>query len=121
MPETKVKLPKLADSDFKRPWTRQSEYKSRRDVQKDSRFGEIALYENLKDKSLVMVKEKILSSKKAATQEIYALKQRLSNNTPNTLALVDYSCSVKKALCSTTYIIKAIYKLPFNDTKQLML
>jgi len=51
--------------------------------------------------------------------EVQRLKTLLADKHPNCLHLLDYSCTKKKSLCSTNYVIKALYKCPHTDASQM--
>lgn len=67
------------------------------------------------------MKENVYSKKRDAQAEIELLKARINNNSPNILHLLDYSTSFKKKFCSSNYMVRSYYRLPFNDAKQLFL
>ncbi len=118
MPNTK--LHKLANSEYKRMISDQKNYKVlEKKIQNDSRFGTYQLWKNQKTKEDVIVKEKIFSNKKSAGVEIHSLKQKMRDQHPNTLQLVDWGCKTKKSLCSTQYVVKALYKMPTTDGEKL--
>ena len=108
------KKPDLAPQEYDRKWDQERMYKRIKKLN-DPRFGEITVVKNPSTNRVLMVKERMFTSKAAATTEIYELKSRMKLNHPNTLKMENYTTAVKKELCSTNYITKAFYEFPRTD------
>ena len=104
----KTKPTTLPDTEYNKTWAQEKNFKFIKRYN-DPRFGEITVMKNHKTGEVIMVKEKMASSKKEATSDIMNLKSRQSLNHQNLLQMVDYSTQIKKELCSTHYISRAYY------------
>ncbi len=113
----KTKPGVLADEEYNRTWPQEKKFKFIRKLN-DPRFGEIGIVKNPQTKQVLMIKEKMATSKSEAAKDINDLKGRMRLNHPNMLRLVDYSTTVKKELCSTSYLTKGFYEFPRTDMKR---
>ncbi len=110
----KQELPILPDAEFNKVWAKEKNYKFMKRLS-DPRFGDVNIVTNKQSGEVLMVKEKMATSKKEASNDIRNLKSRLLLNHPNLLKMVNYSTSVKKNLCSTHYLSRGFYKFPRSD------
>ena len=108
------KVVNLPDADYDRTWEEARQYKPLKKLN-DPRFGEITILKNAGSGRIIFVKEKIATSKSEATEDLNNLRERSDLNHPNILPLVNYTCEVKKELCSTHYIVRAYYDFPRTD------
>ena len=109
-----AKPPVLPDTEFNKTWDQEKNYKFVKRFN-DPRFGEITVVKNPSTNQILMVKEKMVSGKTEATNDIMHLKSRLELNHPNMMKMVNYTTSVKKELCSTHYLSRAFYEFPKSD------
>ena len=115
-----AKKPALPDAEFNKTWDQEKNYKFVKRFN-DPRFGEITVVKNPATNHVLMVKEKMVSGKNEAADDIMNLKSRLSLNHPNMMRMVNYTTSVKKELCSTHYLSRAYYEFPKSDVhKEIM-
>lgn len=112
-----VPLKDLPDSEYDKKWPQEKNFKFVR-KSNDPRFGEVSIVKNHSNKEVLLVKEKMASSKKEASNDIRNLKSRMRLNHRNMLQMVDYSTAVKKNLCSTTYLSRAFYRYPPTDMRR---
>lgn len=107
----------LPDAEYNRTWDQEKNYKFiKRFI--DPRFSEISVVKNPTTNHVLLCKEKMVSGKNEATDDIENLKSRLSINHPNMMRMVDYSTSVKKELCSTHYLSRGFYEFPKTDVQK---
>lgn len=111
LPKQKVEL--LPDAEYNKEWPQEKSYKLLKRFN-DPRFGDVSVIKNNANQ-VVIVKEKMASSKNEVTEDIKALKQRFDMNHPHLLKLIGYSAVTNKELCSTTYITKGFYEFPRSD------
>lgn len=81
----------------------------------DPRFGEIVVLKNKSALELIFSKEKWVSTKSEAEQDIEALKTRLALNYPQIQKFLGHSSAVAKQLCATNYLSCAYYQFPKSD------
>ena len=86
---------------------------------KDSRFGDVYLYQNKEFRSSLFCKEKTVNTKELAYKEIQAIKRRMELNHINVLRLVDYQCIYQTSLCSKSFLIQTFYEVPETDMSKL--
>lgn len=103
----------LPDIEFTKEWAPEKSYKLLKKLN-DPRFGEISVLRN-PNNDVVLVKEKMASSKSEASEDIAYLNSRLQLNGNHLMKFVDYSGSINKELCSTTYITRSFYEFPRSD------
>ena len=103
----------LPDAEYNKEWPQERSFKLVKKFN-DPRFGDISVLKNQANQ-VVLVKEKLASSKMEATEDIIYLKKRLEINHPHIMKLLGYSAVVNKELCSTTYVTKAFYEFPRTD------
>ncbi len=82
---------------------------------KDSRFGDVFLYQNKETKSTLFCKEKVVNTKELAFKEIQTIKRRMELNHQNLLKIQDYQCVLQSSLCSKSYLIQSFYEVPETD------
>lgn len=111
LPKQKVEY--LSDAEYDKPWSQEKSYKVLKKYS-DPRFGDITVLKN-REGQVVLVKEKLASSKNEATEDINYLKKRLELYHPHIMKLVAYSSEMNKELCSTTYITRGFYEFPRSD------
>ncbi len=104
----------LADAEYERKWAEESQYQMLRRSH-DPRFGEIIIYKKRGTNELVFAKEKLTTSKQAAAADIRELKSRMALNRPGLQKMIGYSTSIKKELCSTSYLTQGFYEFPRSD------
>ncbi len=107
----------LGDAEFNRKWDAEAQYQFLR-KSNDPRFGEISLYKNKSTNDLVFAKEKLVTSKQQASNDIRDLKSRMALNHPNLHRLIGYSTAIQKELCSTNYLTRAYYEFPKSDLQK---
>lgn len=112
--QPKQKINPLPDSEYNNEWNQEKSFKLLKKFN-DPRFGDINVVRNNANQVL-MVKEKMASSKNEVTEDITYLKLRSELNHPHLMKLVAFSAITNKELCSTTYVIKAFYEFPRTDT-----
>ena len=110
----KPKTVNLSDGEYDRSWEEEKAYKPIKKLN-DPRFGEVTVVKNPTSGRVLFLKEKIVTGKSDATDELNNLRERSDLNHPNILPLVNYTSQTKKELCSTNYIIKAYYDFPKTD------
>lgn len=113
-PAKNAKRPVLPDAEYNKVWDQEKNYKFVKRFN-DPRFGEITVVKNPTTNHVLLVKEKMVSGKNEATDDIENLKSRLAINHPNMMRMVAYTTSVKKELCSTHYLSRAFYEFPKTD------
>jgi len=113
-PKKTAKPAPLPDAEFNKTWDQEKNYKFVKRFN-DPRFGEITVVKNPSTNHVLMVKEKMVSGKNEATDDIMNLKSRLALNHPNMMRMVNYTTTVKKELCSTHYLSRAYYEFPKTD------
>ena len=113
-PAKNAKRPVLPDTEYNKVWDQEKNYKFVKRFN-DPRFGEITVVKNPTTNHVLLVKEKMVSGKNEATDDIENLKSRLAINHPNMMRMVNYTTSVKKELCSTHYLSRAFYEFPKTD------
>ena len=86
---------------------------------KDSRFGDVYLYQNKELRSSLFCKEKVVNTKELAHQEIESIKRRMDLNHVNLLRLVDYQCILQTSLCSKSFLIQTFYEVPETDLSKI--
>lgn len=124
-PQTKtIQKPKksneLAAEEYNKQWEQEKNFKFVKRVN-DPRFGEVTIVKNPSTNQVLMVKEKMVTSKAAATSDIKELKSRMALNHPNMMRMVNYTTSIKKGLCSTNYLSRAFYEFPRTDMSREVL
>lgn len=112
--QTKIAPTVLADAEYEHKWAEESQYQMLRRSH-DPRFGEIIIYKKRGTNELVFAKEKLSTSKQAAAADIRELKSRMALNRPGLQKMIGYSTSVKKELCSTSYLTQGFYEFPRSD------
>lgn len=109
----------LADAEFNKKWELEPQYTVLR-KSNDPRFGEITLLKNKANNDMIFAKEKMVTSKQQASNDIRDLKSRIALNHPNLHKLLGYSTAIQKELCSTNYLSKAYYEFPKSDLQKEM-
>ena len=61
---------------------------------KDSRFGDVFVYNNNALHQTLICKEKVINSKEEAFKELQCLSNRMAMNHPSLQNLIDYSCTL---------------------------
>jgi len=117
VPDLNAKKAVLPDAEFNKTWDQEQNYKFVKKFN-DPRFGEVSIVKNPANNSVLMVKEKMASSKNEASDDISNLKSRLNLTHPNMMRMVNYTTSVKKELCSTHYLTRAYYEFPKTDVQK---
>lgn len=84
----------------------------------DPRFGQITIYSNPTNKTLIAMKERKVTDKAEAGKLIAAARQRIAMNHPNLINLLDYSVTKQSELCSSFYILRYFYEFPKNDLRK---
>ena len=112
-PYPKQKFDPLPESEYKNEWPQERSFKLVKRFN-DPRFGDISVLKNSANQVLLL-KEKMASSKNEATEDILYLKKRAEMNHSHLMKLVGYSAVTNKELCSTTYLTKAFYEFPRTD------
>lgn len=107
----------LGDAEFNKKWELENLYSVIR-KSNDPRFGEITLMKSKNSNELIFVKEKLVTSKQQASNDIRELKSRMSLNHNSLHKLIGYSTKVQKELCSTNYLIKVYYQFPKSDLQK---
>lgn len=107
----------LADVEFNKKWDLEGQYQFLR-KSNDPRFGDIGLYKSKNSNDMIFAKEKLVTSKQQASNDIKDLKSRMALNSDNLHKLIGYSTSVQKELCSTNYLTKAFYEYPKTDLQK---
>ena len=110
-PKTQELLP---DAEFEKKWDAEGQYTFIR-KSNDPRFGEISLYKSKSSNDMIFAKEKLVTAKQQASNDIRDLKSRIALNHPNIQKLLGYSTATQKELCSTNYLTKAYYEFPKSD------
>ena len=109
-----IKKPDLPVEEYNKKWEQEKNYKFVKRLN-DPRFGDVTVVKNPSNNHVLMVKEKMVTSKAAATNDIAELKSRMALNHPNMMRMVNYSTAIKKELCSTNYMSRAYYEFPRTD------
>lgn len=109
----------LADVEFNKKWESESQYTVLR-KSNDPRFGEITLLKSKASNDMIFAKEKMVTSKQQASNDIRDLKSRIALNHNNLHRLLGYSTTIQKELCSTNYLSKAYYEFPKSDLQKEM-
>lgn len=105
---------KLSDSEFKKVWGEEEQFKFQRRLT-DATLGEVSLFKNPQTGQMVVVKERVTTSKAEGEKNIQELKARLALGGPNNLRMLDYSSSISSELCSTNYVARGIFEfIPLN-------
>lgn len=104
----------LGDAEFDKKWDLESQYTFIR-KSNDPRFGEISLYKSKTGNDMIFAKEKLVTAKQQASNDIRDLKSRQALNHKNIQKVLGYSTTTQKELCSTTYLTKAFYEFPKSD------
>lgn len=105
---------KLAESEFKKVWGEEEHFKFQRRLT-DPTLGEVSLFKNPQTNQMVVVKERVTTSKVDAEKNIQDLKARLALGGPNNLRMLDYSSSISSELCSTNYVTRGVFEfIPLN-------
>lgn len=107
----------LGDAEFNKKWEQEGQFQFLR-KSNDPRFGEISLYKNKSTNDLIFAKEKLVTSKQQASNDIRDLKSRIALNHPNLHRLTGYSTAIQKELCSTNYLTRAYYEFPKSDLQK---
>lgn len=107
----------LGDAEFNKKWEQEGQFQFLR-KSNDPRFGEISLFKNKGTNDLIFAKEKLVTSKQQASNDIRDLKSRMALNHNNLHKLIGYSTAVQKELCSTNYLTKAYYEFPKSDLQK---
>ena len=82
---------------------------------RDTRFGEIAIYQNAQLHQTLLCKEKVVNTKEEAKKELAHLARRADMNGEGLQKLVDYSCAIQSSLCSKSFLLQAFYEVPETD------
>lgn len=109
----KQKIDPLSEAEYNQAWAQEKQFKVLKRYN-DPRFGDITVIKS-NSNQVLLVKEKMSSSKNEATEDINYLKKRMDLNHPHLMKLVGISSSVNKELCSTTFIVKGFYEFPRTD------
>ena len=123
--ETKKELEKKADQvkeqEFDQPCKnfKPGDFK-RLNPQRDDRFGEFALFQNLKTSQIVMAKERVLNSEKDARLEIAQYKSREELNHRNIQKFYGFSSKTESGFCSKFFKVNGYYEFPDSDLKKLI-
>ena len=104
----------LDEAEFSRKWEDEGQFAFIR-KSNDPRFGEIALYKSKSGNDLVFAKEKLVTAKQQASNDIRDLKSRQALNHPNIQRVLGFSTTTLKELCSTNYLTRAFYEFPKSD------
>jgi serine/threonine protein kinase len=104
----------LGDAEFDRKWDLESQFTFIR-KSNDPRFGEISLYKSKTGNDMIFAKEKLVTAKQQASNDIRDLKSRQALNHKNIQKVLGYSTTTQKELCSTNYLTKAFYEFPKSD------
>lgn len=107
----------LGDAEFNKKWEAESQYTYLR-KSNDPRFGEISLYKGKNSNDFIFAKEKMVTSKQQASNDIRDLKSRIGLNHQNLHKLTGYSTQIQKELCSTNYLTKAYYEFPKSELQK---
>ena len=107
----------LNDTDLKRKSELETSHK-RIKKQNDPRFGDIQVYQDPVSKRMLAVKDTHINDKKAAMRAVAQARQRIRNQSPHVLGLVDYSVDLEKGLCSSFYNLRLFYDYPQSDLKK---
>ena len=83
----------------------------------DARLGEISLMTDPLTKENVFVQEKKFNEKEAMLAAITHTKEKMQNQTPYCLRILDYSASKQNELCSTVYVLRQFYEYFTGDLK----
>ena len=108
---------KLTDADLKRQSPLETQYK-RIKKSNDPRFGDVQIYQDPKNKQMLVVKEEHINDKKAAERAVLQARSRVGNRSPYILGLIDYSVDFEKGLCSSFYNLRLFYEYPQTDLKK---
>jgi len=107
----------LGDAEFNKKWDLEGQYNVLR-KSNDPRFGEITLLKSKSSNDLIFAKEKLVTNKQQASNDIRDLKSRMALNHSHLHKLIGYSTIVQKELCSTNYLTKAYYEFPKSDLQK---
>lgn len=110
---SKLNTKQLSDAEYNNEWPTEKSFKPVKRFN-DPRFGDVNVVKNSANQVLI-VKEKMASSKNEITDDILYLKRRFQMNHKHLMKLVAYSTVTNKDLCSTTYISKGFYEFPKTD------
>ena len=110
----------LKDADYKRVAEFEKNFKFKKKLQKEPRFGNCSIIQNPKTNQLIVVKEKRANDKKEAARLIMNARKLKTHLHPNILNLLDYSVQKHSELCSSFYIIKYFYQYPKSDLNREM-
>lgn len=83
----------------------------------DSRFGEMILYQDERNKRKVMCIESSSSDKIKFKKDFLRAKNRENISTPLLQEYLGWGTFTKKELCSTHYIVKMFYEYPPSDLR----
>jgi serine/threonine protein kinase len=107
----------LKDADFARVSDIEKSFKFFKKVN-DPRFGDISIIQNAQSRQFIAVKEKKITDRKEAGQNILYARKRVNLKHPNVLNLVDYSVTKQSELCSSFYILKFFFEYPKSDLRK---
>ena len=110
----------LKDIDYKRVSEYEKNFKFKKKLQKEPRFGNCSIIQNPKTNQLIVVKEKRANDKKEAARLIMNARKLKNHRHPNILNLLDYSVKKHSELCSSFFIIKYFYEYPKSDLNREM-
>lgn len=83
----------------------------------DPRFGDISILENTRNKSRIMLKEKMSGDKSQFHKDIDMARQRNLLQNENLHHMIAWSTVTKKELCSTTYYVRMFFNYPSSDLR----
>ena len=107
----------LPESEFNKKWEPESQYSFLR-KSNDPRFGEISVFKCKTNNDLIFTKEKLVTSKQQASNDIRDIMSRATLNNDYLHRLLGYSTVVQKELCSTNYLTRAFYEFPKSDLQK---
>lgn len=110
----------LRDEEYSKTSQYEKNFKSSKKLQ-DPRFGEVSVMANPATKEQILMKERKYSDKIEAGKGIVAARNRILEQGPYSLKLLDYSVLKQSELCSTIYILKQFWEFPGQDLRKEML
>ncbi len=108
------KEPNKEELAFTRNWGNESEFEKKKSYN-DPRFGDIVIYKNKHNNSVMFSKQSIFSSLQPAKAEVTNMLTRRQLNHPNLLKILDYTTEIRKGMCSTSYVVQGLYEYPKSD------
>ncbi len=86
----------------------------------DNRFGEITVKKHKTLNQAILIKEYLSSNKNDSIVKVNKFKERLAIQHRNLLPALATASETKKNLCSTNYIVRAIFMFPHQDLVKLL-